>query len=65
MPRGDGSGPPTTNPQRGSRMRGTRPGAGPVGKCICPSCGERLPHRQGMPCYSVKCPKCGAMMTRE
>ncbi|MDI6890265.1 MAG: hypothetical protein QMC83_04910 [Thermodesulfovibrionales bacterium] len=47
------------------RMGGTRPGAGPGGYCICPSCGEKAVHQPGVPCYSVNCPKCGAQMVRE
>jgi predicted Fe-Mo cluster-binding NifX family protein len=52
---------------RGSqgKMGGTRPGAGPGGNCLCPSCGEKVSHQAGMPCYSVNCPKCGANMVRE
>jgi len=65
MPKGDGMGPPTGPAGRGSRMGGTRPGAGPGGNCVCPSCGEKVPHKQGAPCYSVNCPKCGSKMARE
>jgi hypothetical protein len=65
MPRGDGTGPPIAGGQRGGRMGGTRPGSGPGGNCICPSCGEKVPHKQGVPCYSVSCPKCGTRMVRE
>ncbi|MCG2788949.1 MAG: dinitrogenase iron-molybdenum cofactor biosynthesis protein, partial [Actinomycetia bacterium] len=32
---------------------------GPGGFCVCPSCGTRLKHKQGAPCYEMKCPKCG------
>jgi hypothetical protein len=75
MPRGDGTGPPWGSGSgigrgggrggRGAgRMRGTSPGAGPGGGCVCPSCGERAPHRVGMPCYNLNCPKCGAKMVR-
>lgn len=46
------------------RMRGKRAGAGPGGECICPNCGTRVPHKLGVPCYSVKCPKCGVNMSR-
>jgi len=46
------------------RMGGNRPGAGPGGNCICPSCGAKVPHQVGQPCYSVNCPKCGARMAR-
>lgn len=41
------------------------PGSGPGGNCICPSCGEKIPHEAGMPCRSVKCPNCGNFMIRE
>jgi len=65
MPRGDGTGPPTGGGQRGGRMRGTQSGAGPAGNCICPSCGEKVLHNQGIPCYDMSCPKCGTRMVRE
>lgn len=48
----------------GGRMRGTRPGAGPSGECVCPSCGARVPHKAGIPCYNTNCPKCGTRMVR-
>jgi hypothetical protein len=47
------------------RMGGNRPGAGPGGDCICPSCGKRVTHQQGIPCYSMDCPQCGTNMRRE
>jgi hypothetical protein len=53
--RGQGRGP--------GRMGGAK-AAGPGGECICPNCGHRAPHQIGQPCYDVKCPKCGAAMTR-
>ncbi|HEX76001.1 MAG TPA: hypothetical protein G4O12_05375 [Dehalococcoidia bacterium] len=69
MPRGDGTGPPwESGPGTGrgaGRMGGTRPGAGPSGNCICPSCGTRAPHQAGAPCYNLSCPKCGTKMVRE
>jgi electron transport complex protein RnfB len=46
------------------RGRGSGFGAGPGGFCVCPACGEKVPHQQGVPCFEVKCPKCGTMMTR-
>jgi hypothetical protein len=66
--RGDGGG-------RGGgsgRGRGAGPGrmggpqaAGPGGYCTCPSCGHRVKHGAGQPCYNKKCPKCGTQMVRE
>ena len=46
------------------RLGGTKPGAGPGGKCKCPECGATAVHRVGEPCYNRKCPKCGAKMIR-
>jgi len=37
---------------------------GPGGNCVCPSCGRNVAHRQGVPCTQMKCPGCGATMTR-
>jgi hypothetical protein len=76
MPRGDGTGPlgqgPGTGRGRGmgrgagmGRMGGNRPGAGPGGACVCPACGERVPHQAGTPCALINCPKCGVKMVRE
>jgi len=62
MPRGDGTGPPQAG--RGGRMRGDRAGSGPGGQCVCPACGARVAHQAGIPCNKLKCPKCGAGMTR-
>jgi len=71
MPRGDGTGPFGEGPGTGGgggrgrgRMGGNRPGAGPSGQCVCPSCGATVPHEAGVPCYSIDCPKCGTKMTR-
>ncbi|MEA2004859.1 MAG: hypothetical protein U9O50_01105 [Acidobacteriota bacterium] len=45
------------------RMGGGR-GLGPGDNCVCPSCGTKVPHKRGVPCYEMTCPKCGAKMTR-
>ena len=47
------------------RMGGNRPGIGPGGNCVCPSCGTTVPHQTGVPCNTVDCPKCGSQMTRQ
>jgi|GEM_PF-595887 len=40
-------------------------GLGAGGFCVCPSCGEKIPHKSGMPCKNEVCPKCGKRMVRE
>lgn len=75
MPRGDGTGPSGQGVGRGmgrGRMGGgrgmgggNRPGSGPGGNCVCPACGTRVPHRQGIPCNSLQCPKCKGIMIKE
>jgi len=49
---------------RGGRGRMGGFGAGPGGDCVCTSCGNTVPHQRGVPCYQMKCPKCGSPMTR-
>lgn len=50
---------------RGRRMQGDKPGSGPGGNCVCLSCGYTIVHSRLKPCNERKCPKCGAIMTRE
>ncbi|MHC9540065.1 MAG: hypothetical protein AB9903_11140 [Vulcanimicrobiota bacterium] len=55
------------NNPRGQGGRGRGPGGGgrgPSGTCLCPNCGAEVPHDRGVPCLSLQCPKCGAMMAR-
>lgn len=48
--------------RRRGRMRGFA--LGPAGKCVCPKCNYSIAHKTGVPCYSLKCPKCGSPMIR-
>jgi predicted Fe-Mo cluster-binding NifX family protein len=50
-------------PGRG-RMGGPL-GAGAVGNCVCPKCGQRVAHERGMPCVQRQCPQCGTALIRE
>ena len=63
MPRGDGTGPNGQGPMGGGRGQGGNI-AGPIGFCVCTKCGHKEPHQRGNPCTNLKCPKCGAQMTR-
>ena len=48
--------------------RGRQPGGfglGPGNFCMCPSCKTKIPHKRGVPCYSLTCEKCGSPMIRE
>lgn len=75
MPRRDGNGPAGSGSgQGGGQGRGGRPaagrggmggiGVGLGGECVCPRCGQTLPHRRGMPCSTMECPRCRTMMVR-
>ncbi len=37
----------------------------PLNNCVCPRCGWKEPHQQGVPCSERICPKCGSAMIRE
>ena len=76
MPGGDGTGPFGQGPVGGGAGRGGRRGAGGRGRmggnmaaglggfCVCPQCGQSVPHQPAVPCTALKCPKCGANMVR-
>jgi hypothetical protein len=51
-------------PSGGGRGMGGGRRLGSGGECVCPGCGERSPHKRGLPCFEMKCPKCGLSMTR-
>ncbi|MCD6194610.1 hypothetical protein J7K05_00170 [bacterium] len=76
MPFGDGTGPiwqnQNNNQGRGFGQRGGRGlgmgrgrGAGPTGNCVCTQCGYKTPKQPGVPCQSMKCPKCQGVMVRD
>jgi hypothetical protein len=73
MPRGDGTGPLGKGSGIGAGKGGaagagrgaTRGGSmGPPVECVCPQCGDKVPHERGVPCFQQQCPKCGTAMTR-
>ena len=53
------------NTDRPGRFGGNKPGAGPIGDCVCPKCGEKVKHQRAKPCYEISCPKCGTKMIRD
>ena len=60
MPIGFGRG------RRGGGRGGRRFGVGmPPTSCICPKCGMKVPHQPAVPCFKIKCPRCGSFMTRK
>ena len=54
---------------RGGQSSGGRSGEGGGlgigGFCVCPKCGHRVPHKQGVPCLDERCSTCGVAMVRE
>ncbi|MFH1237436.1 MAG: cation diffusion facilitator family transporter [Candidatus Aenigmatarchaeota archaeon] len=49
--------------ERKGKMHGAA--SGPGGDCVCPKCGYKAEHERGVPCSTLKCPECGANLTRE
>lgn len=49
----------------GGRGRNKGGAFGTGGYCVCANCGEKVPHRRGVKCTTLKCPKCGKTMIRE
>jgi uncharacterized protein len=52
---------------RGRGRMGGPFAAGPAGKCVCtnPDCKNEASHQAGVPCYQLKCSKCGSPMVRQ
>lgn len=40
-------------------------GRGPDGNCVCPKCGYSVSHERGVPCSTLKCPKCNVNLERK
>lgn len=40
-------------------------GQGPDGKCVCLKCGYSVTHERGVPCGTLKCPKCDVNLERK
>ncbi len=40
-------------------------GRRPDGKCVCPKCGYSVLHKKGVPCSTIKCPKCNVNLERK
>lgn len=38
---------------------------GPGGTCVCTKCGHTVVHQRGIPCYQMKCEKCGSPIIRK
>ncbi len=63
--RGFGRGRQVAGIGRGKGIGGGPLAAGPGGVCVCPKCKMEVPHAVGIPCYKMKCSKCGATMVRK
>ncbi len=61
----DRTGPAGRGAGRGFGLRRAGRGLGAGGYCVCPKCGYKVPHKAGVPCYSLRCPKCDTPMVRE
>ncbi len=54
--------------RKGGRFKGEikeAAGRGPGGNCVCKKCGYTTSHERGVPCSSLKCPKCKIPLQRE
>ncbi len=63
--RGDSTGNGSGLGTGGGRKKNHGGGYSIGGYCVCAKCGEKLPHKQGIKCTTIKCPACGHTMIRE
>lgn len=56
------SGPGRTGQKKGMGRWGH---GGPPTNCVCPQCGIVVPREPGIPCFQMRCPRCGSFMTRQ
>lgn len=64
-PKGQGPGIGRQMGRGEGRGRGESFRTGPGGYCICLSCGKRVLNKPEMPCFMIRCPRCGFPMTQE
>ncbi|MFW6375892.1 MAG: 4Fe-4S binding protein [Thermoplasmatota archaeon] len=46
----------------GEKTKNGRSVEGSSNNCVCPNCGEKVPHQRGVPCNKHQCPSCGTSM---
>ncbi|MFP4051763.1 MAG: 4Fe-4S binding protein [Thermoplasmata archaeon] len=49
----------------GEKTKGRRSNGGSSNSCVCPNCGEKVPHQRGVSCNKHQCPSCGTRMIRD
>ena len=65
MGRGQGSGSGQGQGSGTGQGRNNGGSFGTGGFCICTKCSEKVPHKRGIKCTTLKCPECGDTMIRE
>ena len=62
---GSGSGKGQGSGQGSGQGRNKGGSYGTGGFCICTKCEEKIPHKKGIKCTTIKCPECGHTLIRE
>lgn len=47
-----------------NKLQQRKKGTSQFGACICPQCNFSVTHKRGVPCQSLKCPKCNIPLIR-